>query len=287
MVRGHRGLVAFLALTFGITWAGMLFTRFVLHVSLAAIPGQWFAMTPALVAVVVRRWITREGFGDAGLRLRLRAAWPYYLVAWLGPFALAGAAVGLLWLCGLARLDAATLGLALPGLPWWGLLPVLAGLIVAMAPAYWGEEFGWTSYLRLRILPGRPLAATLVTASILAVWHYPLAFLGYADFSNVWIGLLLWTPTFFSLEVITSWLRLRSGSIWTASLGHAGNNMVLWLLVGLTTDHLGRHHDMLVMAIADVPLAVAAGLVLATGRYRGVTEVPRQDHHQLSTTLGL
>ncbi|MFF4878726.1 hypothetical protein [Micromonospora sp. NPDC000668] len=50
-----------------------------------------------------------------------------------------------------------------PGLPWWAFLAVLMLVVPLLAPLYWGEEFGWTSYLRLRILPGRPLAATLAT----------------------------------------------------------------------------------------------------------------------------
>src|SRR5215471_851907 len=43
------------------------------------------AFAPALATFVVRRWVTREGFGDAGLHPHLRQAWPYYLVAWLLP----------------------------------------------------------------------------------------------------------------------------------------------------------------------------------------------------------
>jgi len=36
------------------------------------------AFSPAWACFAVRRWITREGFGDAGLRLDLRR-WRYYL----------------------------------------------------------------------------------------------------------------------------------------------------------------------------------------------------------------
>jgi uncharacterized protein len=40
----------------------------------------------AIDCFVVRKWITREGFGDAGLRPNLRH-WPLYLLALLWPFA--------------------------------------------------------------------------------------------------------------------------------------------------------------------------------------------------------
>lgn len=32
---------------------------------------------PAIGAIVVRKWITREGFADAGLSLNLRQGWKY------------------------------------------------------------------------------------------------------------------------------------------------------------------------------------------------------------------
>jgi hypothetical protein len=48
---------------------------------LAALPGGF---APAIAAIVVRKWITREGFADAGLRIDL-SKWPYYIVACLLP----------------------------------------------------------------------------------------------------------------------------------------------------------------------------------------------------------
>src|SRR6185436_2776921 len=51
------------------------------------------AFTPALAAVVVRRWISREGFADAGLRPR--GGWQYYVLAWLLPLPVVGVIVAL------------------------------------------------------------------------------------------------------------------------------------------------------------------------------------------------
>ena len=36
------------------------------------------ALAPAIASVVMRKWLTREGFADAGSRLNLRQ-WRYYL----------------------------------------------------------------------------------------------------------------------------------------------------------------------------------------------------------------
>ncbi|WP_406076772.1 CPBP family intramembrane glutamic endopeptidase [Micromonospora sp. NBC_00858] len=157
-----------------------------------------------------------------------------------------------------------------PGLPWWAFLAVLMLVVPLLAPLYSGEEFGWTSYLRLRILPGRPLAATLATGLIWAIWHYPLPFLGYIQFSNVALGLLVWTVSFMCQEIILSWLRLRSGSIWTTSVAHAGNNMTLSLLTGTL---LGEGSDATATTmVMTAPMVVVAGWVLLSGRYRAASQ---------------
>ncbi|MEU6154414.1 CPBP family glutamic-type intramembrane protease [Actinosynnema sp. NPDC047251] len=113
--------------------------------------------------------------------------------------------------------------------------------------------------------PGRPVAATLTTGLIWAVRRYPLAFVGYIEFENVAVGLTAWTVSFACQEVLLSWLRVRSGSAWTASLAHGGNNMMLALLVGFLLPDV----DVLaVTVLITAPLAVLAAWVLATGRLR-------------------
>ena len=42
------------------------------------------ALSPAVAAIIVRKWVTREGFSDAGLRLN-RHHWRYYLAALVLP----------------------------------------------------------------------------------------------------------------------------------------------------------------------------------------------------------
>ncbi|WP_110946325.1 CPBP family intramembrane glutamic endopeptidase [Streptomyces avicenniae] len=229
----RRGLTAFFAISFGGAWLWVLGAHAMgqsLVNPLVQIP---FAFMPAIGAVVARRWVTREGFADAGLRLRLRAAWPYYIGAWLGPLAITAGAAGVAVLLGLWDGDLEPLRAAIPGVPWWLAVLLLVSVMPLLAPVYWGEEFGWTSYLRPRIGGGRPLRSVLLTGLIWAVWHYPLAFVGYVEFGNVAAGLLLWTGSFLLQEMLLAWLYLRSGSIWTAALAHAGNNMVLSLLLGV------------------------------------------------------
>ncbi|MEU6330721.1 hypothetical protein ABZ851_26105 [Streptomyces sp. NPDC047049] len=68
------------------------------------------------------------------------------------------------------------------------------------------------------------------------MWHFPLAFSGYVEFTNVEIGLAVWALSFQLQEIILMWLYQRSGSVWVASLAHAGSNMVLFLILSETLD---------------------------------------------------
>src|SRR4051794_10542726 len=94
VVTAHkRGVVAFLLIAFGATWAYLFTARYALGLSivnpLVQLP---MGFAPAIAAIVVRRWVTREGFADAGLRLG-KTRLPY-LAAWIGPFVFVAVALG-------------------------------------------------------------------------------------------------------------------------------------------------------------------------------------------------
>ncbi|HEY1179447.1 MAG TPA: CPBP family intramembrane glutamic endopeptidase [Phytomonospora sp.] len=271
----HKGLAVFLLISFGGTWGYLFGARLGLGWSLVNPLVQLpMAFIPAIAAIVVRKWVTREGFADAGLKLRLREAWWHYLVAWLAPLAIAVATCVVAAATGLWTPDLSPL--AEFGMPWWAVVAALQVLVIVLIPIYWGEEFGWTSYLRLRVYRGRPVAATVATGLIWAVWHYPLAFLGYAEFSNVALGLAVWTVSFLLQEVMLSWLRIRSGTIWTASLAHAGNNMVLSLLTAslLTAGEGGTIDAIVVTLLMLVPMGALCLWIVLSGQLSARKESP-------------
>jgi membrane protease YdiL (CAAX protease family) len=243
------GVIAFLLLTFLFSWPVWLIERLVFDLSLlnplAQLPG---AFAPAVAAVIVRRWVTREGFRDAALAPRLRAAWRWYLLAWLGPFGVTAVTLAVAAGLGLWRIDLSPLG---------GLLFLLPVVTIVLIPVYWGEEFGWTGYLRARLFPTRPLAAACATGLIWGIWHYPLAFLGYIEFADPVTALPIWTGFFVLQQIVLSWLYLGSGTVWVAALAHSGNNMVIGLITGvLLTEHAGLG-EVPVMLLVSIPLGVA------------------------------
>jgi uncharacterized protein len=216
------------------------------------------SFAPAAAAFVVRRWVTREGFADAGLRLRLRRAWPSYLVAWLLPVPVVGVIVGL----------AAALGLTFvhTEVPPVLVLSAVAGSLAA-APLFFGEEFGWRGYLQRRWFADRPLLAAVLTGLTWGIWHYPVILAGFEGYDDVRLGLVIF-PVFTILQsIVQGWLRQQSGSIWTSCLAHSAVNGV----GGALTAYLffGAGHFLLTSytgILGLIPLGAVCAWIVLTHR---------------------
>lgn len=152
-------------------------------------------------------------------------------------------------------------------------LTTVAGMVTAI-PIFVGEELGWRGYLLPRLVPLGVWPALVLCGVIQGLWHGPQLLIrltaGIDDLAQT--GVFLGTCVVFG--VVAGWLRLASGSVWPAVLGHAG----------FTTVFLG----FFVLADADTPtggllynggttgligLAVTAALVVVlavTGRMRGL-----------------
>jgi membrane protease YdiL (CAAX protease family) len=277
-----KGIISFLLLAFGIAWIAWeipirlgMFPHDPLF-QLAALPGGF---APAIAAIVVRRWVTREGFADAGLRPNLRR-WPYYLVAWLLPLAVTTCVVILAAALGLGQPDFTlkrALAVLAPGnagpLPTipsylWAEIPILFLITALIAtPILWGEEFGWRGYLQLRLLSQRPLLAAIATGVIWGMWHYPLNVRGYNFPDHPLLGLAVFPVSTTLISIVFGWLRLRTGSIWASSLAHAATNAVggsltMLLFAGgpnlIFVSYLG--------ILSWIPLGILCAWIVLTGQ---------------------
>jgi len=281
-----KGILAYLFITFAMAWSfwciPLLFgltLRSQFYI-LFLLPG---AFSPAVAAIIVRRWVTREGFADAGLRLNLRNNLLYYLIAWLLPLLVVAVIVLLAVILGLSTPDFSmeramnslangqnpleTIPRALR-FPLVGVLQALLAAIIA-TPLLWGEEFGWRSYLQIRLMAHRPLPAAIITGLIWGIWHYPVNLQGYNYPDNRILGLFIFPVFTVLLSIILGWLRLKTGSIWSASLAHAATNAIgggllillfmgapNWVFVGYTG------------ILSWIPLGALCAWIILTGQLR-------------------
>jgi len=219
--------VWFVLLSFGLAWVPFLIL--LVRPGAADVAPILMPIAPAIACLVVRKWITREGLGDAGLRLDLRH-WPLFAVAVLWPFAASFLRVPLALV-----FHAAPAGFSVP----WGLaspspLSLLTWSLaaIALAPIIFGEELGWRGYLQVRLLADRPLLAGAATGLIWGVWHYPLILVGGEQTAHPLLALLVFPLGTVTMAIFLGWLRLRTGGVWAGSVAHSANNV--------TEDSLGR-----------------------------------------------
>ena len=286
-----RGIVVYLLIAFGMAWAIWAFWATPIQVSLStsdlllrlaleplgALPAGF---APAIAAIVVRKWVTREGFADAGLRLNLRGKWRYYLFAWLSPLVVVLIIALLAASLGIGRPDF-TLEQARMMVPRASQVPLSSSIyvpillvelaIVALVstPILWGEEFGWRGYLQGRLLSERPLLAAVATGLIWGVWHYPFYFLQAFNRASRASALVLsvFPMSTILLSIIFGWLRQRTNSVWAPSLAHAATNSIgssLLMLWFAGNEHWILWSYMGVLGL--VPLGALCGWIILTGR---------------------
>jgi uncharacterized protein len=239
MTTSRKGIYIFIILTFLLSW-GLWITTLALGITpqdgpvfqAAILPG---AVAPALAALIVRRWVTREGFTDLGLRPNLRR-WPNYLLAWFLPLIIIAVVVLLSYAFNLTLPDY-TLQRGYPlltgqtapaGTTFLHLLLLTTVATPLAAPFFLGEEFGWRGYLQPRLFNGKPLPAALAVGLIWGVWHLPIHLSGYHLYGNAptlaTIPLLIVYSML--LSIIFGWLQQRTSSVWAPALAHAAANLI-------------------------------------------------------------
>jgi membrane protease YdiL (CAAX protease family) len=263
-----KGIVAYVLIAFGLAWA-LWIPAWLLRIPPTSQLFQWLflvgACAPALGTIIVRRWISQEGFADAGLQLHLRSTWPYYLFAGLWPLFILGGSLAL----------ALAFGFSIRTDVFVDIVPSFMMYLV-MVPLFWGEEFGWRSYLQIRLFSARPLVAALATGVIWGVWHYPAVLAGYLPNEHGLLGVLLYAWYMIPHSIILGWLRLRTGSIWPPTLAHLANNAIGPLLLsalfisGGQGDLLFSLRGLLVV----IPLLLLCAWIVLSGQLKPRAPAP-------------
>ena len=239
-IRNHhntwRGIVIFLAIT--VIFSAVFWNLMISAGSLDSAGGlytlglMWCPGVAALATVALeRRPLTCLGWRPGRPR--------YLLTAYLLPLFYAGLPYAALWLTGVTgfTLDALPQALSLPIFLAFNLTAGFLGSLISAL----GEEIGWRGFLvpeLARMM--RPRWAALISGTIWALWHYPILLLaGYHGTAPIAFGLVCFTVMVVALSLPFAWLRLASGSLWTAALLHASHNLIIQQVLDPLTASTG------------------------------------------------
>ncbi|MDD3978168.1 CPBP family intramembrane metalloprotease [Methanomicrobium antiquum] len=103
-----------------------------------------------------------------------------------------------------------------------GFFPVFFTAVLFNLFAAAGEEIGWRGLLvpEMAKCTGFTKLA-LISGAIWTVWHFPLIFFStYNGAGPLWYSVMVFVPSVMGAGLILAWLRLKSGSIFTAILFH-------------------------------------------------------------------
>lgn len=108
----------------------------------------------------------------------------------------------------------------------WFVLFATTGFVGGVAASL-GEEIGWRGFLSPTLYNRFGFTrGALLTGNIWAVWHFPIIFFSNYDSATPrWFATPWFVEEVLSLAVIMSWIRMRSGSLWTGAIAHASVNL--------------------------------------------------------------
>lgn len=228
-----KRLGIFLLLAFALTWIPWIIFNKIFgykewfesgHLSiLTFLSGYGLAL-----ANILTRWITKEGWHDSMLHLRLKGNLKYYIIALIMP-TVYGLCMGLLVTFTYGQWDLAEMS---ERGSWQAILAWILN-IFSVAPLLafntFGEEFGWRGYMNQKMEPLLGTVGTCIIGGIVwGVWHAPLTIQGHnygTDYAGFpYLGILLMSIHCIVIGMILMWLTRKTGSIYPAAIMHAMHN---------------------------------------------------------------
>ena len=184
---------------------------------------------PGLAAIVTQLIAERT---LEGLGWKLGAA-RWLLVSLLIPLLACIVVYGLSWGVGIipfggaeltAELTQATgLQLSLP----LAIVVTIGALFLPSLFSASGEEIGWRGLLLPELARRTSFTrASFVSGLIWLLYHLPLiVFSNYNSGAPLWFVVPMFAISVISISFVAGWLRLKSGSLWTAAILHASHNL--------------------------------------------------------------
>ncbi len=256
MNKSLKRLIIYLFLSFGLTfaWFALAIPKGKVWADLSAEMQSFVAlgMLFPVIAHVLTRWITEEGFamsGKGSMMLGIdfkNRKWIYYLVAMFLPWIYVELA-NVIALCICPEMYDSqyylTLDIDKKFLMIFPLTAIVSSVVASFAA--FGEEGGWRGYMmpKLMELMGRK-KALLVGGIIWGLWHAPLTLGGHnfgTDYPGFpYLGIFYMCLFCVMCGILLTFLTEKSGSVWPAAILHAVNNAQPSILNGYINPEKGE-----------------------------------------------
>ncbi|HEY0609547.1 MAG TPA: CPBP family intramembrane glutamic endopeptidase [Chitinophaga sp.] len=141
------------------------------------------------------------------------------------------------------------------------LLTGIFGMVRSMASAL-GEEIGWRGFLTPHLAKINSYTATSLWMGLIwSLYHYPLM-LGsnYNMGGSKWYALICFTVMVIASCFVYTWMRMKSGSLWTGVLLHASHNLFIQMVftpITVDTGDTKKYIDEFGIALPIVSVIVA------------------------------
>ncbi|MFQ5723772.1 MAG: lysostaphin resistance A-like protein [Terriglobia bacterium] len=232
----RRAILVYLVLTFALS---SVFYYLILSAGRLSAGGgtyvfglMWSPGTAALLTrLLFQRNLRGQGWSWGRTRYQL---WSYAL-----PLAYAAVVYIPLWLAGLGKFSHSRL-LFFADKYGWGeasevgiflrlfALAATVGVFGSCLSAL-GEELGWRGFLVPELMKVTSFSrAAWISGAVWALWHYPVLLLAdYRGAGPLWYSLLCFTVMVLGISFLFAWMRVKSGSVWTAMFLHATHNLFI------------------------------------------------------------
>jgi uncharacterized protein len=176
----------------------------------------------------------------------------YHVWSYLIPLGYSAFTYSLAWLTGIAAVNPSQTADAFSHFFGLGPLPRPLGIglyfvdvatigVIQNCATTLGEEIGWRGFLVPQLAKHFSFTATAVLSGLIwALWHVPIiVFAGY-NMGTGWYGLAVVSANMVALCFVLTWLRLKSGSLWTGVILHASSNHFIQQFFDPMTAYTGR-----------------------------------------------
>ncbi len=277
----QKKVLTFLALT--LLGSSVLYYLIISSGSLESMGGLWVLLlmwTPGLSGIITQLFYEHSLRGMGWKPGKVK----YLLLAYFIPLLYCLVVYGLTWLSGLGLFPSAEFveslklayGSQMPDallilvyVAVAGTLGMLGSLLSAV-----GEEIGWRGLFVPELAKLTSFQKTsLISGAVWAAWHLPLILFSDYNLPGVpkWYAAVMFIIMVMGISFIFAWLRLKSGSLWTAALLHASHNLFVQGVFTPLTQRIAV--TPYIIDEFGVGLALAA-VVLAVIFWRKSAELP-------------